>query len=182
MKLDACIKKITKYLASENAQPLLVNVQNGNDLDRIVTHFSVDDNDIIDASEFCNKDELPRIETLLSNISTEKKNCFLVGLTSFLRFYGEEEIKKHLASIINMTISGHVVIMTYQCEKQLSFSDPRLSRSICLIDGDETSLPQIVFVSRELPVPSTECIVDGIENVVKKIENSNEEKIFVITT
>lgn len=182
MKLDACIKKITKYLASENAQPLLVNVQNGNDLDRIVTHFSVDDNDNIDASEFCNKDELPRIETLLSNISTEKKNCFLVGLTSFLRFYGEEEIKKHLASIINMTISGHVVIMTYQCEKQLSFSDPRLSRSICLIDGDETSLPQIVFVSRELPVPSTECIVDGIENVVKKIENSNEEKIFVITT
>ena len=52
MKLDACIKKITKYLASEIAQPLLVNVQNGDDLDRIVTHFSVDDNDIIDASEF----------------------------------------------------------------------------------------------------------------------------------
>ena len=40
MKLDACIKKITKYLASEIAQPLLVNVQNGDDLDRIVTYFN----------------------------------------------------------------------------------------------------------------------------------------------
>ncbi len=38
MKLDACIKKITKYLASEIAQPLLVNVQNGDDLD--IMHFS----------------------------------------------------------------------------------------------------------------------------------------------
>ena len=50
MNLDACIKKITKYLASENAQPLLVNVQNGMDLDRLKTYFDVDGNEFIDAS------------------------------------------------------------------------------------------------------------------------------------
>ena len=115
--------------------------KNGDDLDRIVTHFSVDDNDIIDASEFCNKDELPRIETLLANISTEKKKMFSCRVDFIFKILRRRRNKKYLVSIINMTISGHVVVMTYQCEKQLNFSDPRLSRSICLIDGDETSLP-----------------------------------------
>lgn len=181
MELDACIKKITNYLTSKNAQPLLVNVQNGDDLDKIVTHFDVDENDIIDASTFCKKDELLRIETLLADISTRKKNCILVGLTSFLRFYGEEEIKTYLATIVNMTISGHVAVMTYQCEKQLHFSDPRLSRNICFVDGDTAVLPQLVFMPKERSVPLNECVVDGIENAVKKIENPTDEKVFVIT-
>ena len=73
MNFDACIKKITRYLASENAQPLLVNVQNGKDLNRIKIHFDVDsNNEFMDASRFCNKDELPRIETLLEDISTKR--------------------------------------------------------------------------------------------------------------
>ena len=53
-----CIEKITKYLESENVQPLLVNVQNSTDLDKLITHFNVDENYVIHASEFCNKDEL----------------------------------------------------------------------------------------------------------------------------
>jgi len=77
----------------------------------------------------------------------KKKNCFLLGLTSFLRFYGEEEIRKHLANIVNMTIASHVVVVVYQCDRQLSFSDPRLSRNICLLDGDAVALPKLVFVS-----------------------------------
>ncbi len=80
-----------------------------------------------------------------------------------------------------MTIAGHVVIMTYQCEKQLCFSDPRLSRSICLLDGGEAPLPKLVFVSKELQTPSTGYVVNGIENVVKKIEDSSVEKVFIIT-
>lgn len=181
MNFDACIKKITKYLASENAHPLLVNVNNGYDLDKIVTHFNVDENDIIDASKFCNKDELLRIETLLDDISTRVKRCILVGSTSFLRFYGEEEIKKYLASIVNMAISGHVVVMTYQCENLLDFPDPRLSQRICLVDGDADLLPKLVFASDELSASLTGCIVNGIENAVWEIERSTNEKIFIIT-
>ncbi len=182
MKIDACIKKITKYLASENAQPLIVNVQNSESLDKVLTHFNVGENVIINASEFCNKDELPRIETVLNEIATEKKNCFLVGLTSFMRFLGEEKIKKYLTNIINMTITSHVVVMTYQCEKHLTFtSDPRLSRSICLLDGEVDELPELVFMSKELPDPSTGCIVTGVENVVEKIEKTTEKKLIIKT-
>lgn len=182
MKSDACIKKITKYLVSENVQPLLVNVQNSEDLDKILTYFNVGENVVINASEFCNKDGLPRIETVLNEMATEKKNCFLVGLTSFMRFLGEEEIKKHLTNIINMTITSHVVVMTYQCQKQLSFSsDPRLSRSICLLDGEVDELPELVFMSKDLEVPLSGCIVTGIENVVEKIEKTTEKKLIIKT-
>lgn len=182
MKLDACLKKITKYLASENAQPLLVNVNNGEDLDKVITHFNVDGNAIINASLFCNKDELPRIETLLAKISTENKKCFIIGLTSFLRFYGEDEVRKYLSNIINMTITGHAVIMTYQCEKQLLFSDPRLSRNICFLDGYEKQLPELIFVSKKLSASLAGCVIDGIENVVDKIERNNDKRIFIVTS
>ena len=182
MQLDACIKKINKYLASNDAQPLLVDVQNGGDMDKILTHFDVDGNIILDASKFCNTDELPRIETLLANISEETKNCFLIGLTSFLRFYGEEELRMYLASIINMSISGHVIVMTYQCQKLLSFSDPRLARRIFVYDGETVPFPKLVFVSRDLPAPSTECVVNGIDKIAEKIEKNNYSNICVITS
>lgn len=182
MKLDACIKKINKYLASNDAQPLLVDIQNSDDLEKVLTHFGVDGNLILDASKFCKKDELPRMETLLENISSETKNCFLIGLTSFLRFYGEEELRNYLRNIINMSISGHVVVMTYQCQKLLSFSDLRLSRRIFLYDGGAVPFPKLTFVSKELPVPSCECVVDGIDEVADKIEKNSYSDIFVVTS
>ena len=74
MELDACIKKIDKYFASNDAQPLFVDIQNNNDLEQILMHYNVDGNLILNASKFCKKDELPRIEILLENISSESKN------------------------------------------------------------------------------------------------------------
>lgn len=182
MELDACIKKINKYLASNDAQPLLVDVQNGDDLEKVLTQFDVDGNQILDASKFCNKDELPRIETLLASISSETKNCFLIGLTSFLRLQGEEELRNYLKNIINMSISGHVVVMTYQCQKLLNFSDPRLSRRIFVYDGETVPFPKLTFVSKELPVPSSECVVDGIDKIAGKIERNRYSDICVITS
>ena len=182
MKLDACIKNIDKYLASNDAQPLLVDVQNGDDLKKVLTHFDVDGNLILDASGFCNKDELPRMEALLADISSETKNCFLIGLTSLLRFYGEEELRYYLGNIINMSISGHVVVMTYQCRKLLNFSDPRLPRRIFLYDGDTVQFPKLTFVSKELPIPSCECVIDGIDKVADKIEKNKYSDICVVTS
>lgn len=182
MKLDACIKKIDKYLASNDAQPLLVDVQNGDDLKKVLTHFDVDGNLILDASGFCNKDELPRMEALLADISSETKNCFLIGLTSLLRFYGEEELRYYLGNIINMSISGHVVVMTYQCRKLLNFSDPRLPRRVFLYDGDTVQFPKLTFVSKELPIPSCECVIDGIDKVADKIEKNKYSDICVVTS
>lgn len=182
MKRDACIKRIEKYLTSSDAQPLIVDIQNGNDLDEILTHFDVGGNVIVNAAEFCKKDELPRIETLLATITSETRNCFLSGLTSFLRLYGEVELRNTLDIIINTYISGHAVVMTYQCERLLKFSDPRLSRRIVICEGDSVSFPKLTFLSRELPAPSGECVVEGIEKIAEIIEKNTCSNIYVITS
>ncbi|WP_273401282.1 BREX-4 system phosphatase PglZ [Traorella massiliensis] len=182
MKYDACIKRIDKYLTSFNAQPLIVDIQNGNDLEKILTHFNVDGNIILDVTKFCRKDEMPRIETLLATITSETKNCFLRGLTSLLRLYGEEELRNILGTIINTTIAGRVVVMTYQCERLLHFSDLRLSRRIVICEGDSVSFPKLTFLSRELPTPSGECVVDGIEKISEIIEKNSCSNIYVITS
>lgn len=182
MKYDACIKRIDKYLTSFNAQPLIVDIQNGNDLEKILTHFNVDGNIILDVTKFCRKDEMPRIETLLATITSETRNCFLRGLTSLLRLYGEEELRNILGTIINTTIAGRVVVMTYQCERLLHFSDLRLSRRIVICEGDSVSFPKLTFLSRELPTPSGECVVDGIEKISEIIEKNSCSNIYVITS
>ena len=82
---------------------------------------------------------------------------------------------------MNLSINGHVVVITYQCENLLKFSDPRLSRRICLIEGIDVILPKLEFVQEGLPVPSDGCAVYGIENVVDKIETLKESKIHIIT-
>lgn len=182
MKRDACINRIEKYLTSFDAQPLIVDVQNGNDLNEIITHFSVDNNIVASATDFCKNDELPRTESLLAIISSETKNYFLCGLTSLMRLCGEEELKRELDTIINTSIVGHVVIMTYQCEKLLHYSDPRLSRRIVICDGSPEAFPKITFLSRELPVPSEECIVNGIDKISEIIERNECTNIYVTTS
>ena len=42
--------------------------------------------------------------------------------------------------------------------------------------------PKLTFVSRELPAPSTECVVDGIDKIAEKIEKNNYSNICVITS
>lgn len=184
MKLDACIDKITKYLDSENTQPLIVDVQNTNDLNSILIHFQVDGNKIISASSFCNKDEFPRIETLLQNISYYKENVFITGLTSFLKFFGEEEVHNQLADILNMTTEGHIVILSFQCNKQLDFLDLRLNRRICCIEGKTNIKPKLIFISKEfsLSIPQNAVIVNGIDEIAYAIENKNENSIYVKTS
>lgn len=182
MKRDACINRIEKYLISFDAQPLIVDVQNGNDLNEIITHFSVDGNIMANATDFCKNDELPRTGSLLATISSETKNYFLCGLTSLMRLCGEEELRRELDTIINISIAGHVVIMTYQCEKLLHFSDPRLSRRIVICEGSPKVFPKITFISRKLPVPFGECVVDGIDKIAEAIERNDCTNIYVTTS
>lgn len=182
MKIDACIKKINKYLVSENAQTLIVDVQNGNDLAELLNHFRVDGNTFIPASLFSNKDELPRIETLLEEISKNKKSIFITELTSFLKFQGEKELHHQLLNLLNMTISGHMIVITYQCKKLLQFTDPRLSIRICIVNGEDAIKPQLIFVSKDLPIPNDAFVLDGINEIAKAIEMSGKDCLYIKTT
>ncbi len=184
MQLNTCIDRISKYLFSKKGEtdhPLIVNVNNGRDLDKITEHFYVDGIEFCDVSDFCKKDELPGFDTVLAKISGAKSNCFITGLSSLLLFKGADSTKRRLNEILNMSIPGSVVILTYQCEKLLEFTDPRLSRKFCLVDGECAPLPRLIFVKDRKFVPDNASEVVGIENSARAIETANKEEIYIVT-
>ncbi len=186
MSIESCAEKINKYFKTQTAKALLVNVQNTNDMQELINYFNVEGNKIICTSSFCHNDHLPNFEKILDRISCEKSNCFLSELTSFFRFYGEEKIKKILKNVLEVTFQGHVVILTYQCEKQLEeiiSADPRISGRIYLVNGEKSRLPELVFVSDNISetVLKDEFILDGIDKVAHEIENHDTPTIYVRT-
>ena len=181
MKFEQCVAKIDRYLVRNSTRPLIINVQNQKDLESVVTRFYVDGKVLIRASEYCNADEFPRIELLLDELSGENKDRIVLGLTSFLKFEGKKEVADRLKQILDTNISGHALIITYQCEKQLHFSDPRRGSNICFLEGGASPLPKIVFVSKPLLAPTTGCVLDGIDKLAEVIEETNHKEVFVIT-
>lgn len=182
MNVGVCIKKIEKYLGKSNVGALVIDVQNSADLSAIETHFNVSGNTFIPTADYCNTDEFPRIDTLLDVLARKDENLFLTGLSSFLKLQGEEELHSELSNILAMTITGHVVVLTYQCKLYLNFSDPRLEGRICIVDGSEENKPKFVFAIRELPLPDGVISINGIHEIADAAEKKNTDTIYVKTS
>lgn len=181
MNTDACIKKIEKYLAKSNVGVLVVDVQNSADLSDIITHFKVSGNSFVAADAYCKTDELPRMDTMLDVLATKKEPIFLTGLSSFLKLKGEDELRSELSNLLAMTITGHVVVLTFQCKMYLNFPDPRLSGRICIVDGIEDTRTKLVFSSSELSLPRGVTIVSSINAFAEAIETKNLSTVYVTT-
>lgn len=181
MNTEACIKRIEKYLSKSDVGVLVVDVQNSTDLADIVSHFNVIGNTFLSTADYCITDELPRLDTLLDVIARKAEPVFLVGLSSFLKLRGEDELKNQLSNLLAMTISGHVVVLTYQSKMCLSFRDPRLSGRICVVDGDESAHAKLVFTSNGLPLPKGVVALSGIHAIADAIETKGTSTVYINT-
>lgn len=183
MKLSDCLQRIEKYLQSTETQPRIVNTENITDLALLKEHFAVGENIFIPVERYCNEDENPRIEDMLNDLKNLNGNVFLTGFTTHLMLLGEENLKKLISHMIHYTSpkSLHIVVLCYQCNDFLNFSDIRLSRLIYNIGGEKTAKPRLVFVSQNIPVPSRALVVNGVNNIAKTIEMNDENTIYVRT-
>lgn len=184
MKLDECIKRISRYLRNDDTQPRLVNVQNISDLNVIKQHFQVGDNLFLSAENFSNPDENIRMELLLNTLGNNNGVIFLTGVTTHLMLLGEYELKKNFSQLLNKTdISCHLVVLCYQCEKYLVTKDidVRLERRIYSVDGTKDEKPCIVFFPPEMSVQFDGTVVDGIDKISTAIEIVSSETIYVKT-
>lgn len=182
MKFEECKKKIDRYLSKDNVQPLILDVQNQKNWNDIITYYNVGSNKIVKMSDYCKKDELPLIDILFNDLETKEGTYFIIGLTSFLKLSGEQELKKVLGQILSMTIIGHIIVVTYQCKKYLDFRDPRLQSRIIIFDSDEQKVPEIVFYSPKLNLSDKGATVIGIDNFAEAVESIPSDRIYVSTT
>lgn len=181
MKLDVCIQRIERYLCSADTQPRIVNIQNVNDLSKIKQHFRVGNNIFLQVHDYCKEDENLRIDDLLNDLACKKGNIFLTGFMTYLKLHGEQELKKQLSKLIYMTAIGHIVVLCYQCENYLEFSDSRLSRLIYFVEGDVVPRPKLIFMPPELSAPCGVSVVVGIQRIAEKVESSTEKTLYIKT-
>lgn len=181
MGIGACIKKIDKHLANDNVQPLIVDVQNRKDLSDLITHYSVGGNVFVAASDYCNTDEYPHIDTLWDALSRNKERFFVTGLSAFLKLQGEQVLRDTLKDILNMTTVGHVIAITYQCRQYLSFADPRLKQRICIVEGTADDVQSLIFSSLSLPLPYNAVRILGIHSLGDAVESKSAAKLYVET-
>ncbi len=182
MEFEECKKKIDRYFSKDNVQPLILDVQNQKDWTDIIMYYNVGSNKVIKVSDYCKKDELPQIDALFNDLETKTGIYFVTGLTSFLRLFGEQKLRKVLVQILSMTIVGHIVVVTYQCKKYLDFKDPRLQSRIAIFDNKEQKMPEIVFCAPELTLPDKELAAIRIDNFAEAIEGTPSDRIYVSTT
>ena len=182
MDFEECRKKIDRYLSKDNVQTLIVDVQNHEDWNKIMTHYNVGSNKVIKASDYCKEDELPRIDALFNDLATKDGTFFVTGLTSFLKLFGEQNLKRVMGEILSMTIAGHVVIVAYQCSKYLDFNDSRLYERIAVLDGDEQTIPDIILSTPKLALAKSISVIIGIDGFARAVESSSADKIYVSTT
>ena len=186
MTIDAVFKKIDRYLKKENIGPLVVDVQNSEDLDAVVTHYNLPQNEFICASDtrFCKADEFPDMASLMNFLGNETGNYFVQEVSSFFRLKGETELKQILMEFLSMSSAGHVVIFTYQCNSFLTSiirNDRRLDNRICVIDGVHADIPKLVFTAKDVNFCKTNAITCGIDKIAKLVESSAKGVIVIET-
>lgn len=186
MALNAVFEKIDRYLKKDNIGPLIVDVQNKDDLETIVTHYDLPQNTFICASDpaICNSDEFPSIPNLINILSKENKNFFVRELTSFYKLKGERELLQLLQEFLSLNIAGHTVIFTYQCANYLESmlkKDRRLDSRIFILDSISSDSPKIVFVRKDIDLDNSIIAFDGIHHLAKAVETDTADVIYIST-
>ena len=182
MNLDDTKKRVQKYLNSNKRYPLIVDVQTREDLANIAEYFKVGSNKFPAIEEFCNQDEAIKLDELYASVSSNSGNTFITGLSGFLMLFGENVAKQALKTLITTSISGHVVIITYQCEKYLRFTDPRISESgrLVIVDGNPDNICNINFISPALSDIFTDSY-SGIQNIGTAIDSCFNRDAYIAT-
>lgn len=182
MSVDNFIKRIERYLSKPNMQPLIVDVQNIDDLSALITHFNVGDNHFVKASEFAAEDEFPRMDSLLSYVAEYAGNCFVIGLSAFLKLQGDDCVSNTIRNLLAMNVRGHVVVLTLQCKIFLDFHDVRLKNRVWIIEGEASTKPSIIFASKTLPIPANVAVVHGLDKLADRVESVSDESVYVLTS
>lgn len=181
MSIDNAIKKINSHLSKGNVQPLIVDVQNIEDLQAIKTHYNVGSSIFISANKYCSKDELPQMDVLFNELSENTGTLFVTELSIYLKLKGEQYLKDNLKSVLSMCPTGHIILLTYQCKKYLSFNDPRFKNRIVVIEDSEDTKPSLIFTTDKFVFKKEDKIINGIDHLAD-LEKETVETAYVITS
>ncbi len=182
MNLVDAKKKIQSYLDAKKSWPLIVDVQTKQDCSDLINYFEVGENKFCKGKDFCNEDGSLKLEELYDAVSANAGDAFYVNLTGFLKLQGKETAKNVLKTLATTGISGHVILLTYQCRELLKFSDPRISESgrVFIVSGQADEAPEICFFEKGLNEAFPNHY-DGLEDIGEIVEECKGGIAYVAT-
>lgn len=174
--------RINKYLSSEKSWPIIVDVQTRADLADLKDYFSVGNNKILSAESFCAKDGTFKLEEFYNAISNNHGNTFITELTVFLKLQGEAFIHTVFKYLVSKSISGHIVVVTYQCKNYLKFSDTRITESgrVIISNSEPDAAVDVCLISPDLARAFPGCF-EGFEKVAGAIEKAKSDVVYIAT-
>ena len=180
MSMNTVIQKVDRYLKKDFVQPLIIDVQNPEDLQAIRQHYHVGKNTFVSASKYCGKDAGLQMDRLYSELLQFEGTLFMTGLSVYFKLEGEQFLRDNLKTLLALTVKGHVVILTYQCRKFLTFNDPRLATRIIIVEGKEGRHPSLTFASEEYKSKQKSGSLVGIESL-SSLEEMETDNVYVYT-
>lgn len=182
MNLNEIKNRIQSYLRSRKKYPLIVDIQTKGELADVVDYFRIGSNKFLNMEQFCHQDEPLKLDELYKAIAENNGNTFIHGLTGFLKIFGEEMTRNTLKTIVTTGISGHIVILTYQCKNYLKFSDPRIydDHRIIIADGAPDDVADLYFVPPALS-DAFPGAYQGVQRIGQIIENCTHKIAHIVT-
>ncbi len=167
---------------STDNHPRLVNVRNQEDMKNIYTHFKVGVNIFKDVSDYARNDENPSEAALFDDLRKLTGTIFITGFTTFYKMFGEQKLRELLNKLVALTNAKlKIVVLCYQCEKFLAFSDSRYRTWVYDVEGMTSINPNLVFVLPEMSDLDLAQSVTGIQNVPFFIEQNKCEEVHIKT-
>lgn len=170
MTIQQIIDKTDRYIGGHARLPILVDLPNSELLNDFRLHYNVGQHQMIEASKYCNKDNLPMMDKLKNDLVNLQGKLFLMGLVPFLQLQGRKVLVNELNSLMQLACTGKLIIVTMGCSEFLKQFDNRYFEAGRILIGDGTThpLPTLNFTSPKLR-PYIEQFIEGIDGLPKMV-------------
>ena len=183
MKLEECIKRIDKYMHSDDTHPRIVNIQNCINMEAFCSHFNVGSSIFKDVKDYAKSDENPSEAALFNDFRSKSGCIFITGFATYYKLLGERKLNELLKKIVSFTcINNHIIFVCFQCEKYLKFSDVRYNNWVYLVDGELQPKTDVVFTSPDMPIVENAMYTNEIQTIPSAIEHNSITTLFVKTS
>lgn len=183
VSIESALSKIHNYLINSLTTPLFIVVEDSDQYSEIMTEFCTLAH--IYVSSYCaNADSHPDFDLLFSNLSYITQNSLLLGLGESVYLGG---LERSIARIADLELSAKLVIICRGIRsplKTLCAENKKFNgRRVCFLNAG-LSL-EVIRIPRTLveafPLPNGMIIAIGFKDLLHRIENNTNDKIFVIT-
>ena len=183
--LEECLRQINFYLASKIvAAPLIVNAENFRDYQRLREILPTTCK-VVRLSDYAEKDTLPRVEDLFSDISASG-NFAVLGLSQFFMLQGQRAVENLIASLVNLnTMKGRVIILVFRCSEFITsytLRNPRAENWTLLLNSAKSPLTELRLIKYRDFADGDFC--EGFQEMLYALETPSEncQVLTVYTT